>query len=259
MQLDRPMPVADLRNAHPFDRNSLSAGSSYAACNRVSPADDRKLAEELEARFPGTRLPMHELNPPPFGWGLRLYAVIRKELPFQSVFERSQTPLNFEGTVENRHVISFGYGPSETHHGHSIFPDQVRILDDRGDNDVIVALDTAGPDRDRIILAMIPPGDSLLTTWEVVAGRIRNPNPEHVRTVLNSNETLQIPILDFSLQKYFRELEGCDVQGFPDRAWLELAFVGIRLRLDETGADFLSAVEAGFIGENGDYTLPGQQ
>ena len=37
-----------------------------------------------------------------------------------------------------------------------------------------------------------------------------------------------------------------------DPAKLELAFVDIRLRLDETGAEFLSAAEVGVIGEFGD-------
>ena len=70
--------------------------------------------------------------------------------------------------------------------------------------------------------------------------RIDHPNSLHVRPVLQANETLQVPILDFSLRNQFTELNA-PVEGFGDPARIEFAVMEIRLRLDETGADFMSA------------------
>ncbi len=86
----------------------------------------------------------------------------------------------------------------------------------------MLSLQTVGPQRDQIIIAMIEP-----------------------------NETLQIPILDFCVQKRFQELENQKLHGFPDPAHIAFALMDIRLRLDETGADFLSVGEVGVVGENG--------
>ena len=57
--------------------------------------------------------------------------------------------------------------------------------------------------------------------------------------------------MDFSLTKRFSGLEG-PVDGFRDPASIAFAVMEIRLRLDETGADFMSAGEMGVVGEFGE-------
>ncbi|MEZ6060057.1 MAG: hypothetical protein R3C19_06830 [Planctomycetaceae bacterium] len=47
-----------------------------------------------------------------------------------------------------------------------VFEDQLRIVDDLGDDNFIIQLATIGKQRDEIILAMIPPGETLAATWE---------------------------------------------------------------------------------------------
>ena len=76
-------------------------------------------------------------------------------------------------------------------------------------------------------------------------------NPRHSRPSLGGSETLQIPILDFSLKTHFSELEGQSIAGFGDAATVELAYLDIRLRLDETGAEFVSFAEVGVVGDFG--------
>ena len=126
------------------------------------------------------------------------------------------------------------------------------ILDDRGDDNFIVQLETIGAQQDKIMLALVPAEATLEATWQAVQERIRQPNPQHSRRWLGGNETLQMPILDFSLETHFSELEGQSIAGFGDDATIELAYLDIRLRLDETGAEFVSVAEFGIVGDFGD-------
>ncbi len=172
-------------------------------------------------------------------------------MPFESVFDRFQTELRFSVGKTVIPVNSFGHDPGDSSDDHPIYRDQIVIRDDYGDDNFIIQLNSVGPQRDEIILALIPPESSLEATWQTVSDRIRQPNPKHDRRSLDGKETLQIPILEFSLQKHFTELEGHAIEGFGDLATIVLAFIDLRLRLDETGADFMSAGEAGIVGEDG--------
>ncbi|MEZ6060056.1 MAG: hypothetical protein R3C19_06825 [Planctomycetaceae bacterium] len=89
--------------------------------------------------------------------------------------------------------------------------------------------------------------------------RVRNPNPEHTRYSLAGLETLQIPVLDFSMRKRFDELENQRFVAFEWDMRIIVARIDIMLRLDETGADFISAAEAGILGENGFGTYDGDR
>jgi len=182
---------------------------------------------------------------------LRFYSMIRKQMPFEIRFDRFTGALRFSQAAAP--VNSFGIDPATERENLKAFTAQVTILDDRGDDNCVVRLSTAGPQQDQIILAMLPPEQTLLDTWTTVEDLIREPNPAHNRRSLETNETLCIPIIDFSLKHHFTELEGLKTSPsvFP-RYWIDLAFMEIRLRLDDTGADFMSAGEFAVVGEFGE-------
>ncbi|MBL8816195.1 MAG: DUF1559 domain-containing protein [Planctomyces sp.] len=257
--------VLDHLNSSSFDEASLSSATTLIARTGVSPSEDSALSAQLSDRFPGVSAPINTIERAPGQWGLRLYAMIRKSMPFESEFDRFQTPLNFSvgrssssDTVSPTvPVVSFGQDPEQSTDGDSTIPyGQVEVLDDLGDDNFIIQLNSTSDQQDAIVLGLIPPEQTLAATWDVVAGRIANPNPKHHRRILEGNETLQIPVLDFSLQKHFRELENQSIDGFSNPATLELAFMDIRLRLDETGAEFQSSAEAGVVGEFGEDEPP---
>lgn len=174
-------------------------------------------------------------------------------MPFESAFDRFRTPLEFSNGQQIASLNSFGQDPVNSTDGNPTFAGgQVEVLDDLGDDNFIAQLNSIGGRVDRIILGLVPAETTLAETWNSVQQRIEHPNPKHSRPALEGNETLQIPILDFSIQNHFAELEGRPIVGFGDPARLVLAYLDIRLRLDETGAEFQSSAEVGVIGEFGD-------
>jgi hypothetical protein len=177
--------------------------------------------------------------------------MVRKTMPFEVVFDRFQAPLDFFNGRDTIRVNSFGQDPKNSTNGRTFAEGQVTILDDRGDDNFIVQLETIGAQQDRIILALVSAESTLEATWQSVQERIRHPNPQHSRPWLDESETLQMPILDFSLKTHFSELEGQSIAGFGDSATVELAYLDIRLRLDETGAEFVSFAEVGVVGDFG--------
>lgn len=248
--LENPTPLTDRLTSSPFDAGSLSEDAVFAGISNGYPDGDEQLLRDLQEKFPDVTPVIHELGgPPPRA---RMYTMIRKQMPFESRFDRFDEPLTFPRGGEGTEVNSFGYDPGDQQIDHPVFAGQVQILDDRGDEDFIIRLNTVGPQQDQIILALVAPGETLEATWESVRERIEKPNPEHHRYSLEENETLQVPILDLGLQKHFHEIEGLAFEPLVAYAGIELAFVDIRLRLDETGADFVSTGEIGVVGSFGD-------
>lgn len=234
--LGRPNEMLELLNASSFDVNSLAPEATIISVSNVSEQDDAELRQSINDSFPDVEPPLQEINLQPGQWGIRITAMVRKMMPFETAFDRFTTPLEFSDHQESKRVNSFGQDPESVVDGRTFEEDQVRILDDYGDDNFIVQLTTKGPQRDRIILALIPPEATLEATWQTVQDRIQRPNPQHRRPQLGGMETLQIPILDFSLKTNFSELEGQSIAGFGEGAHIKVAYLDIRLRLDETGA-----------------------
>lgn len=250
--LGQPNETLALLNASSFDVNSLSPEATIISVSNVSDQDDAELRQSIRDSFPDVEPPLQEINLHPGQWGILITAMVRKTMPFETAFDRFTTPLEFSDLQESKRVNSFGQHPESVIDGRTFEEGQVRILDDYGDDNFIVQLTTKGPQRDQIILALIPPEATLEATWQTVQNRIQHPNPQHRRPQLGGMETLQIPILDFSLKSHFSELEGQSIAGFGEGAHIEVAYLDIRLRLDETGAEFISFAEVGVVGEFGD-------
>lgn len=248
-------------NAAPFDRKNLSPRSVLSGATNGQPDQDANLETRIRATFPDADYSLQPLPMRDGQWALRLLAMIRKQMPFETPFSRFRKPLSFAAESGVKSVQSFGQEQSEnavsqTLSNDTTFISQLVICDDAGDDSCVIKLDTSGSDSDEVILAMTEPKETLEQTWNSVQERMNNPNPRHERSALDSSETVQIPILNFSVRHHFSELEGLPVEGFGDPAYIALASLDVRLRLDETGAEFLSAGEAGVIGEFGDVDEP---
>lgn len=250
--LQQPSSMLEELNTSSYEAGSLSPEASVISVSRVSDTDDAHLLASLKKKFPGIDPPLQEISLQEGQWGIRLYALVRKSMPFEIVFDWFATPLEFVTGQDTIRVNSFGQDPQSSTDGRTFAEDQITILDDRGDDNFIVQLQTTGPQKDKIILAAVPAESTLEATWQAVQERIQHPNPQHSRRWLGGNETLQIPILDFSLNTHFQELEGQAIAGFDDEATIDVAYLDMRLRLDETGAEFVSFAEVGVIGEFGD-------
>jgi hypothetical protein len=244
-------------NAAPFDRKNLSPRSVLFGATNGQPDQDADLETRIRATFPDAEYSLQPLPMRDGQFAVRLVAMIRKQMPFETPFSRFRQPLIFSAESGAKSVQSFGQeqpdnAVPQTLSDDTTFMSQLVICDDTGDNSCVIRLVTAGSDSDEVILAMTEPKETLEQTWNSVQERMNNPNPRHERRALDSSETLQIPILNFSVIHHFSELEGLPVEGFGDPACIAQASLDVRLRLDETGAEFLSAGEAGVIGEFGD-------
>jgi hypothetical protein len=236
-----PPPLVAILNRHPFDANALSPSSRLIAVG--GPADSARMLKAAQDRFPDVEPLLHDTEGIPSG-SLQIYAAIRKQMPFETEFLPFDEPLRFQGTAGAIDVKSFGHDRSDRGNAQvPVFLPQVKILDDRGDDDFIVRLATNGPQKDHIIVAMVPPAGSLHATWLSVRERIASPNPEHHRFALEVRDILQVPVLDFQLSRRFEEIEGVLVENDGGPNPVVAARMNMQLRLDETGADFFAEAE----------------
>ena len=95
-------PMLEQLNASSFDKDSLSPETCFVARTGVSPAEDAALLAALKKKFPNVTPPLNDIHMEPGQWGLRLYAMIRKSMPFESAFDRFRTPLEFSDGREVR-------------------------------------------------------------------------------------------------------------------------------------------------------------
>jgi len=240
VEVKNPPRQVELLNRHSFDSNALSPSSRFIMAG--GPSDSARMLKAAQDRFPDVKPLLHDIKGLPAG-SLQIYAAIRKQMPFETEFSRFEEPLRFQGTTGHANVTSFGHDRDARDDWLPVFKGQVRILDDRGDDDFIVRLATDGPQKDHIIVAMVPPADSLHATWLSVRERIERPNPRHRRFALEAGDVLQVPVLDFQLGRRFEEVEGVLVENYAGPNQVLIARMHMQLRLDETGADFFAEAE----------------
>jgi hypothetical protein len=103
---------------------------------------------------------------------------------------------------------------------------------DRVPDTAIIELNTLST-NDRLILAMIPPRETLLETVKYVQSSISNKTPQ----VLQEASSLRIPVLNLKFKKHYNELSGIIRSRNPRFDGNQLfADQLIRFKLDETGA-----------------------
>lgn len=163
------------------------------------------------------------------------YAYLRKEMSFPAAFEGDGRPLRFRNSRGEALVEGFGIGaaggPEQNERR-----DQVEVIRCGGSGDQVVRLRTGDP-ADEIVLADIPPGKTLLETYEQAESMIGSSRPGK----LKDGDILLVPVVDLSADHSCTELIGLHLlnEGFEEYFVCE-ARQDVRFRLDESGAGISS-------------------
>ncbi|MFN0053116.1 MAG: DUF1559 domain-containing protein [Planctomycetales bacterium] len=231
---------ADLLNADRFPRDALDATAYFADFSELHDEDSAALFKKFHRKFP--EAPVEMLGGSADGPGLRILAYLQKSLPFIDVMERFPSPLKFHNGDEQSAVHSFGWSSSEDPgETKEVLKETVKVRDFVSNEDFILVLNSASPRNDEIILAKIPRGGTLQSTWLGTADRLQTPLGDALTPELRAFDQLQIPIISFGVVASLTELVGLGVPTVdkPDR-FIADARQTIRFRLDEYGAELIA-------------------
>jgi len=224
-QFDSPT-IAAL-NKGPATKDELD-DPSYVAIAGQGPGVLAEIRRELRRKFYGAALP-ELLSEPGLGdmeW--IAYAYLFKHLPFEWAFTRFEYPMNFDDTE----VAAFGIDQYLKDQDDEVkMAGQVVVHDYQAPDDFIIELKTRS-EGDRLVLARVPPAETLAETVAGVRRRVSQGQPTGMREA----EDLAVPVFDFDILRRYPEV--CPP--------CQIAAQSIRFRLDETGAVLKSeAVAAG--------------
>lgn len=194
-----------------------------------------RINQELKQKFSDSPAVNDHVNPNDYF----AYAYLYKNLEFVKPFERFDNPLQFAGTK----VASFGikkYNPID----HAELAKQVEVIDYRNDDDFIVSL-LSKENNDELVLAKVQPGAGLDDTYREVVQRVEHGE----KTALNRNDSVQIPVIDFIVDKEYSELLKKNlVNPGWEQYFLYQALQRIDFRLNEKGAILKSEAKIGMTG-----------
>ena len=208
---------------------ALDEASYLARAGFATPEMLKEIEQSHQQKFPDQPIPP-ELQGLPQN-SLMAYAYLLKTLPFEWAFTRFTKPLNYQGTP----VASFGLAQYMSGHPtDDNLARQVSVLDYQNGDDFMLELHTKSQ-ADRLILAKIPPADTLRATLDQVLNRLEHAQP----TAMQNLETLIVPVIDLDRTRQFPELCKRTLTA-PNAALsgkaLSLVEQRIQFRLDETGA-----------------------
>ncbi|MBS0265957.1 MAG: DUF1559 domain-containing protein [Planctomycetes bacterium] len=260
LQLKGDPPLARALNAHQFERRNLSPDSYRVAVGDDEPKWAEALQTEIQSQFPAGSPQLLKPVPQDDGFPhIKIYAYLQKKLPFQHKFHVSDLPLCFHTENGFRTVASFDADVTTDNPTRSEILSQVTVLDYVSDDDFILKVGS-GVGRDEILLAKVPPAETLQQTMDAVQQRIAQPHALHTRRSVEAEETLEIPRLTFSVAKDYFELVGRDLQlkSLTATAFrrIERAEQIIRFRLDEAGGYLESEALISVIGDFGESEPP---
>jgi hypothetical protein len=231
----------------PFDLKNLAPESYLARVGLVQDGIRESISAEMARRFPDV---VPALSAPGARDEIVIYAFLRKLLPFAQKYSDLPEPLVFQAEGDKAPVRSFGYEKADPNEERDRdLRQQVTVLDYVSEDDFILRLSTQ-TERDEIVLAKVPPGETLSATWNALEVRSRKPKGPNLQKEFQLDETLRIPKLTLNVERSYHELEGLNLGGGPIRVARQI----VRFRLDENGAILES--EAEIIGENGFHEPP---
>lgn len=253
VQLEGEPPLASALNQESFDRDALSPESYVARGGWESEHIVEQILQEMADRFPNSQPQL--LNPRPSPNAVVLYCYLLKVLPFAEHFERLPEPLAFHDGDSTTPVAAFGLteDPGEGFDKMALSL-QVTVLDYSGPDDFILRLATSDP-GDAIILAKMPPADTLGESLARVRRRIDDSTLTADERTFKMKETLAVPVLTLNVdRKYDELLDRTFLNQLSTDLFVDRAAQIIRFHLDERGAHLESEVE--IIGENGHGAPP---
>ncbi len=201
----------------------LPPGKYYARAGFFKDGIVRTIQSEMAQRFPSATLPSW---PSPDADDEALaFAYLFTNLPFEAPLFR-HAGIKFKG----RKVAAFGLWDG---HGKVPTSDQMKqviVRDFRSDADFVVDLLPKGGE-DRIIVARISPGATLLETVTSVMNRL-----DGSQAAFHAEDDLMIPCVNFELLRSYSEVMGPTHRIKGRGSWIGDAQQMIRFRFDEQGA-----------------------
>jgi hypothetical protein len=244
VELKEKPELAKQLNAVRFPKASLADDSYLALVGRFEDDILGKIAAERQRKFPNANLPLPQ---PPGDFQVVAYCYLQKRLPFTSKFDKLPTPLRFQTPQGETPVVSFGIQtPKSTEIHEEILRGQVEVLDYFSDDDFVLRLKTQS---DWIVLAKLPPKETLEQTWQTVVSRIRKPLGGVTPPPLLPDERFIVPQVALFVERDYHELLGSTFENLPGCHTLIGAKQYIKFQLDESGAKLESGAET--IGDSG--------
>lgn len=237
-------PLASLLNSQRFPKGALSPKDYLAMAGRIDQGILEKIADARKAKFPMATFPLPQ--PTPLA-ELLAYCYLQKRLPFEAKFDRMKDPLRFHGSQGEQPVINFGIQNYQwIDPGVERLRTQIDVLDYVNDNNFVIRLKTLS---NHILLAKVPPTESLAVTWEAVAKRLKKPQGGITPPPLVPGEPFAMPNVAFFIERNFEELERRAITHPEIGLRLAIAKQLIKFQLDESGAKLEAAAE--IVAESG--------
>lgn len=225
-------------NKKPFDKSCLNEKDYIAMVGYNKDGIVDKINKSLKDKFneDGNWKVQTTLKYPD---DILAYSFLKKNLEFKYAFEDVKEGLEFNGTK----VKSFGISEIKDEEIKDKLAQQVKILYYNDDDNFIISL-KGNTANDEIILAKISPKDTLNNTLNYVSGKVDNCN----EIGFSSRDILKIPMLGFSINKDYKELENKPIanKGFQDYA-LASVIQRVDFTLTEKGAQLKSKAEIGMV------------
>jgi hypothetical protein len=219
--------VAMNRRAFPHD--ALDPASCLAMAGIVKDGIVPRIRNQLKERFDAVMLDPGPLVPE----SAVAYGYLRKSLPFETLFEPRLGHLTFAGG--KKRVAAFGVNHDTTYPDAAKALAQVTAWPVGQEGEFILEFAVKGG-KDRLVLAMVEPRDTLASTWEAVRARTATFPGE----TLGAGNDLAVPKLNFEVSHRFGEIIGGTCSGNLSGQVISEARQTVRFSLDEGGADLES-------------------
>jgi hypothetical protein len=185
------------------------------------------------------------------------YGILAKTLKFEKRFDELE-PSTFHGASGDEQVKCFGHDISQRRNGEVVDElfEQVFIADYVSKNDFVLCLKPDSKDDD-IVLARVPPRETLQATVDAVSQRVAAARKEDSLKSYYSGEVLQIPLITVGVMHEFKDLERNFVTPDLRARFISTALQAIRFKLDRSGAILKSIVVVATV-EKDKVEVPGK-
>ncbi len=243
IQLDEGQEVADRLNAaEDFDAD-LPEGAVYTNAGSLTPELLSQINKDMARQFPNI-----EPNVEGAPGGLLAYAYLAAQVRFKRPYNDNDEPLVFRDSAGGETpVASFGLrqkdaGSFDRLRGQPevIWSDHIRPAQEPGEPEFVIDLDQES-EPVQIVLARVAAKETLSSTLDYIRDHEVSGDWGWAPKIVDTNDTLLVPNLDYRLSHDFRELEGRYLAnpGYEDY-WFQTARQDIAFRLDRSGATLKS-------------------
>jgi hypothetical protein len=229
LDLDGSPAAAAGLNRKLVGQDALPPGKFYAKAGFFRNGILGDIRRGMAEKFPRASMPEFR-QPGPDDEALA-FAYLATNLPFSCPLYR-HAGISFDG----RKVAAFGLWDGHTKQPTGDQLKEIAVRDFVSDTDFVLEL-VPSAEGERIIVARIRPGKTLLSTVTSVMERAQRPGDG-----ATARDEVMIPCMNFELTRTFDELIGSSHKFLRAAGWIGDAKQMIKFRLDEEGAALESSV-----------------